>query len=89
MPNIKSAKKRLKQNIVRHERNRSAKRAIRTECKKVLAAVSAKDVQQAETELRAVAKRVDQAAAKKIIHRNAAARVKSRMAARVKTLKGK
>jgi small subunit ribosomal protein S20 len=89
MPNIKSAKKRLKQSIVRRERNRSTKRAIRTESKKVLAAVSAKDAGKAETELRTVAKRVDQAAAKKIIHRNAAARVKSRLAARVKTLKGK
>jgi small subunit ribosomal protein S20 len=89
MPNIKSAKKRLKQSLVRRDRNRSAKRAIHTECKKVLAAVKEGNLQQAETELRTVAKRVDQAAAKKVIHRNAAARVKSRLSARVKTLKGK
>jgi small subunit ribosomal protein S20 len=89
MPNIKSAKKRLKQNVIHRERNRAAKRAIHTECKKVLGAVEAGNVQQAETELRAVAKKVDQAAAKRIIHRNAAARVKSRLSARVKTLKSK
>ncbi len=89
MPNIKSAKKRLKQSIVHRERNRATKRAIHTECKKVLGAVEAGNVQQAELELRAVAKKVDQAAAKRIIHRNAAARVKSRLAARVKTLKKK
>lgn len=89
MPNIQSAKKRLKQSIVRRERNRAAKHAIRTECKKVLAAASAGNVEQAEAELRTVAKTVDQAAAKKIIHRNAAARVKSRLSAKVKAIKGK
>ena len=89
MPNIKSAKKRLKQSVVHRERNRATKRAIHTECKKVLGAVEAGNLQQAEAELRVVAKKVDQAAAKRIIHRNAAARVKSRLSARVKTLKGK
>lgn len=89
MPNIKSAKKRLKQSIVRNERNRSAKKSLRTECKKVLAAVGAGDVEKAETELRNATKLVDQTAAKRMIHRNAAARVKSRLSAKVKKLKGK
>lgn len=87
MPNIQSAKKRLKQSLIRRERNRSTKRAIHTEYKKVIAAVKAGNAEQAETELRAVAKKVDKAAAKKIIHLNAAARVKSRLSAKVKTLK--
>jgi small subunit ribosomal protein S20 len=89
MPNIKSAKKRLKQDIVRRERNRSTKSAIRTECKKVIAAVEAKNVAQAEAELRNATKLLDQSAAKKVIHRNAAARTKSRLSTRVKKLKGK
>jgi small subunit ribosomal protein S20 len=89
MPNIKSAKKRLKQSLVRRERNRATKRAIKTESKKVVEAVAAGNVELAETELRAAAKQVDQAAAKKMIHRNAAARTKSRLSARVKKLKGK
>ena len=89
MPHSTSAKKRLKQSIARNERNRSTKRAIRTEYKKVLAAVSAGNAEQAETELRTVTKKLDQAAAKNIIHRNAAARVKSRLSAKVKKLKGK
>ncbi len=89
MPNIKSAKKRLKQSIVRRERNRSAKKAIRTECKKVIAAVAAGNVEQAQTELRAAAKLLDQSAAKHVIHRNAAARTKSRLSTKIKTLKGK
>jgi len=87
MPNIQSAKKRLKQSLVRRDRNRAAKHSIRTEYKKVIVAVEAGNAEQAETELRAVAKKVDQAAAKKIIHRNAAARVKSRLSAKVKKLK--
>jgi len=89
MPNTKSAKKRLKQDNRRRDTNRSTKRAIRTECKKVLAAVSAGDVAQAEVELRSATKMVDQAAAKQVIHRNASARVKSRLSARIKALKGK
>jgi small subunit ribosomal protein S20 len=89
MPNLTSAKKRLKQSKVRNERNRATKRAIHTEYKKVLEAVKAGNVEQAETELRTVAKKVDQAAAKRVIHTNAAARVKSRLSAKVKKLKGK
>jgi small subunit ribosomal protein S20 len=89
MPNIKSAKKRLKQSLRFREKNRSTKRALRTECKKVLAAVTAGDVATAESELRVTAKMLDQAAAKKVIHRNASARVKSRLSARIKKLKGK
>jgi small subunit ribosomal protein S20 len=89
MPNIKSAEKRLKQSIVRRDRNRSAKRAIKTEVKKVVEAAQAGNVELAETELRTATKKLDQAAAKHVIHRNAAARVKSRLSAKVKKAKGK
>lgn len=89
MPNIKSAKKRLKQSVARRQRNRSTKKAIHTECKKVLAAVKAGSPEQAETELRTAAKLLDQSAAKRVIHRNAAARVKSRLSAKIKAIKGK
>jgi small subunit ribosomal protein S20 len=89
MPNIQSARKRLKQSLIRRERNRAGKRAIRTEYKKVLEAVEAGNVEQAETELRVAAKKYDKAAAKKIIHRNAASRIKARLSAKVKKLKGK
>jgi small subunit ribosomal protein S20 len=89
MPNIKSAKKRLKQSIARRERNRSGKKSIHTECKKVIAAVAAGSAEQAETEFRKAAKMLDKSAAKHVIHRNAAARTKSRLSAKLKTLKGK
>jgi len=89
MPHTHSAKKHLKQSIVQREKNRATKRSIRTEYKKVIDAVAAGDAEKAEAELRTVAKKVDKAAAKKIIHRNAASRVKARLSAKVKKLKGK
>ncbi len=87
MPNTKTAKKRLRQNIVHRLRNRSIKRAIRSQCRKVREAVDAQDADRAETEFRLAAKRLDRAGAKNIIHRNAAGRMKSRLSARIKALK--
>jgi small subunit ribosomal protein S20 len=89
MPNIEGAKKRMRQNIVLREKNRSVKRSLKTQCKKVLEAVTAGNVEQAETEFRQSAKILDRAAARKVIHKNAASRTKSRLSARVKKLKGK
>jgi small subunit ribosomal protein S20 len=89
MPNTTSAKKRLKQSLVRRARNRSTKSEIKTQYKKVLTAVKEGSVEQAETEFRTAARVLDQAAAKRTIHRNAAARTKSRLSAKIKALKGK
>ena len=87
MPNTKSANKRLRQNVLRRERNRSAKRAVRTQCREVREAIEDGDVDKAETELRLAAKSLDRAGARKIIHPNAAARIKSRLSAKIKALK--
>jgi small subunit ribosomal protein S20 len=87
MPNTESAKKRLRQNIVNRQRNRSIKRAIRTQCRKVREAVKAGDVQQAEAEFRLAVRKLDQAGKRNIVHRNAAARTKSRLSAKIKALK--
>jgi small subunit ribosomal protein S20 len=87
MPNIKSAKKRLRQSIVRRTRNRAAKSSLKSQIKKLTAAIAAKDIATAETLFVGTQKKLDQAAAKKIIHRNAAARVKSRLSAKIKALK--
>lgn len=89
MPNIQSAKKRLKQSVVRNARNRSAKKELNTEYKKVIAAIGSGDAAAAEAELSAAAKLLDKTAAKRIIHRNAAARTKARLSAKIKKLKGK
>jgi small subunit ribosomal protein S20 len=87
MPNTKSAKKRLLQNSVRRLRNRSARQAVRTQCRKVREAVVANDVALAENEFRLAVKTLDRAGARRIIHPNAAARLKSRLSAKVKAIK--
>ena len=87
MPNTKSAKKRLKQSLVRRQRNRGVKSALKTEVRKVRAAIAAGDVEQGAIELRVASKKLDQAASKHVLHRNAAARVKSRLSAALKAAK--
>ncbi len=63
------------------------KRELKTRVRKVVEAVEAGKGEDAQGALRIAAQKLDRAAAHKIIHRNAAARTKSRLAARVKTLK--
>lgn len=63
--------------------------ALRTQIKKVRTAVAAGDVAAAETEFRTAVKKLDQAAAKKILHANAASRLKSRLSKAVKAAKDK
>ncbi|MBN2022724.1 MAG: 30S ribosomal protein S20 [Pirellulales bacterium] len=87
MPNIKSAKKRLRQNVVRKIRNLAIKRAMRGQLRKVREAAAAGDVERAETEFRVAAKKLDRAGARNIIHPNAASRLKSRLSARIKAAK--
>lgn len=89
MPNIASAKKRLKQSLVRRARNRAVKSQIKTQCKKVLAAIAQNAPETADAEFRKAAKLLDRAASKRRIHPNAAARTKSRLSAKIKKLKGK
>ena len=74
MPNLPSAKKRLRQDAKKRLRNQFAKTRIKTEIKKALTG--------AENEAVSV---IDRAAAKGIIHKNAAARKKSRLAKRLAT----
>jgi len=87
MPNSPSAKKRLRQNVTRHARNRSIKSALRKQCRKVREAAQAGDVESAESAFRVACKRLDRAGAKRIIHPNVAARTKSRLSARIRTAK--
>lgn len=83
MPNTRSAKKRLRQDEKRRMHNRSIKRSVRTQCRKVREAAAAGDIAQAESEIRKAAKLLDRAAAKRVIHPNSAARTKSRLAAAI------
>jgi small subunit ribosomal protein S20 len=87
MPHTKSAKKSLKQSLVRRTRNRAAKALIRNYAKKVRTQIDAKDVAGAEEALKALTKRLDQTVAKGIYHKNTAARMKSRLSAAIVKIK--
>ncbi|MEO1497768.1 MAG: 30S ribosomal protein S20 [Planctomycetota bacterium] len=88
MPNSASAKKRLRQNIAQRLKNRGVRSAVRTQVKKVRAAIKDGDTEKSETEFRAAVKSLDQAAAKGIYHANKSARLKSRLAKAIKAAKG-
>ena len=87
MPNIASAKKRLRQNVATRERNRARRSFVRNRCKNVVKAVLAGSVEDADRLFREAVKALDQASSKRIVHRNAAARKKSRLSAMIKKLK--
>lgn len=89
MPNSASAEKRLRQNKVRHARNKAIKSSMKTQIKKVVAAASSGDVATAETEFKLAAKKLDQAGANNVIHKNAAGRKKSRLQRIIKKAKDK
>jgi small subunit ribosomal protein S20 len=76
VPRIKSAKKRLRQSRTREALNRGQTSALRTAVKKVRGATSKKDANEAFTSAEAL---LDRAAQHGLIHRNAAARQKSRL----------
>lgn len=76
MPNIKSAKKRVLVNKTKAQRNKSTNSALKTAIKKANAAIEAK-AENKEELVKIAVKKVDQAAAKGLIHKNNAARKKS------------
>ncbi|GAX90678.1 30S ribosomal protein S20 [Effusibacillus lacus] len=79
MPNIKSAIKRVKITRTRTLRNAAAKSALRTAIKKFEVAVANNDLDNAKELLQKATRSLDKAVTKGIIHKNAAARKKSRL----------
>ena len=79
MPNIKSAKKRVKVTKTKNLQNQMAKSALKTVLKKFDAAVAAGDKSAAEAAYKVAVKAVDQAAAKHLMHKNNAAHKQSAM----------
>ena len=76
MPNIKSAKKRVKVTAVKNLRNKSINSELKTEIKKANLAVESGAENKAEA-VRLAVKKIDQTAAKGILPKNTAARRKS------------
>lgn len=83
MPNIKSQIKRTKTNEKRRLQRVSQKSALRTALKSVDAAVATNDVAAAQEAYKLAAKKLDKAVTKGLIHKNEAARRKSRLAQKV------
>jgi len=84
--NIKSAEKRAKQTIKRRANNMATRSRMRTSVKGVLGAVESGNKTEAAANLKAAMPIIDSMVNKGIIHRNAAARYKSGLNARVKAL---
>jgi small subunit ribosomal protein S20 len=82
MPHLKSGKKRLRQNIKRREHNRATKKALKKQLKAVFEVAGNKQstAEQLKKEATSAVKKLDKAAAKRVIHPNTAARKKSQIA---------
>jgi small subunit ribosomal protein S20 len=86
LPNIKSAIKRVEVTKTKTKQNVIKKSALKTTIKKCSEAIESKDTDASKV-LSATAKSIDQAAAKNILHKNTAARRKSRLAKALNTAK--
>jgi small subunit ribosomal protein S20 len=87
VPNTESAKKRVRQTATRRARNRGRKRRIKEQVNTLLKAIQDQDVPTAETEFRKTCGLLDRIACTSTLHRNTAARRKSRLAARLNAMK--
>ena len=86
LPNIKSAKKRVKVIQSRTAANRMLKSSLKTSIKKARAVIVEGDSASAGEAFRSVQRDIDRAAAKGVLHKNTAARRKSRLAAKMKAV---
>ncbi len=86
MPNIKSAKKRVKVIAAKTAQNKSTKSQLKTVLKKAEAACAEKS-DGSEAAVKLAIKKVDQAASKNLMHKNKAARKKSQLAKKLNATK--
>jgi small subunit ribosomal protein S20 len=81
MPNHKSAEKRMRQNEKRKLINRSNRTRVRGSIKKLRVAIESGDTQELKTLLPTTVSTIDKAVQKGVLHKNTAARYKSRLTA--------
>ena len=86
MPNHKSAEKRVRQTEKRRDVNRSNKSTLRTQIKKLRAALTASDKNLSQDLLNPTVSSIDKAVNKGILHKNTAARYKSRLTTHIAKL---
>jgi small subunit ribosomal protein S20 len=84
MPHTKSAKKHQRQSEKRRMANRATKKALKTQIKRFLAAETEGTPDKLQAEYNLAAKKLDKAAAKRVIHPNLAARKKSQLARKLR-----
>jgi len=84
---VRSAEKRHRQSEERRKRNKAVKSSVRTSAKKFVLLARKKETGEAEAALKDMIKKIDSAARKGIIKKNACARKKSRMQRLFNTLK--
>jgi len=87
VPNTASAKKRVRQNAKRRSLNNWRKRRIKDQTKTFLKAIQEQNVEQAEAEYRKTCALLDKTSCTSTMHRNTAARRKSRLSRRLNDLK--
>ena len=86
MAHSKSALKRVRQNEKRRVKNKSQRSALRTQLRKTATTIGSKNTELAPGELKKSIRALDRAASKGLIHPNQAARRKSRLVKKVKSL---
>jgi small subunit ribosomal protein S20 len=86
MANIKSQKKRNRQTIRRNDRNKAIRSELRTRAKQAVEAAESGDSAKAEELLTLAQKRFDMAVTKGVLHKNTAARRKSRLIGQVRSI---
>jgi len=86
MANSAGSKKRARQAIKRNKHNSQIRAKVRTFIKKVTYAIEAGNKEEAQSGYAVMQKNVDQAVSKGLIHKNQAARKKSRLTAQIKAL---
>lgn len=79
MPNIKSAAKRARQNITREKRNRRIKSMLKTSIRRFEESLQSGDMEEARVKLNVAVRQIDIAASRGVVHKNNAARKKSRL----------
>lgn len=89
MPNHKSAEKRDRQNARRKAANTTSRSRLRSQIRKLRAALTAGNNEEAKATLSQTVSVIDKAVQKGVLHKNTAARHKARLTVRVNTLSGK
>ena len=87
MPNIKSAKKRVKVIEKKTEQNKIIRSEVKTEIKKILALIKENNLEKATASLPAVFSAIDSACGKNIFHANKASNLKSKIAKKLDVAK--